>query len=161
MTVNQIFDNIQYGEKYMKEKAIKESIDKCYDKELDIFYASKRAKDLSGKVVMTENEESKVNRIISKLLVLEDRLETGKTMSDAYRKMQTAAVMDDCKALMEEATKSRKVDSKKIDAFARIVASTKYFVETNLDDGAALKESANPLFNQIMKEEKESLEETL
>ena len=67
MTVNQIFDTIQYGEQYTKNKALKESISKFYDEDLDLFYASKRIKELSGKVVMTEGEEQKVNRLISKL----------------------------------------------------------------------------------------------
>lgn len=161
MNLNQIFDIVQYGETYMKQKAIREAIEKCYDKELDIYYASKRAKQLSGEIVMSESEEQKVNRIIGKLVVLEDRLEDGKLMSDAYRKMQTASLMDDCKILMEEATKSRKVDSRKLNCFASIVASTKYFVESNLDKGAVLKESSNPLFNKMMKEERENLEEIL
>lgn len=161
MTVNQIFDTIQYGEQYTKAKALKESISKYYDEDLSLFYASKRAKELSGKIVMTEGEEQKMNRLISKLVVIEDRLEDGKTMSDAYRKMQTSALMDDCKALMEEATKSRKVDSKKLETFGKVIATAKYFVENNLDDKAALKESANPLFNKIISEEKKAIEEVL
>ena len=67
----------------------------------------------------------KINRIASKLTVLEDRLETGKLMSDAYRKMQTAAVIDDCKALMEEITASRKVDTRKLEVFAKIIGDAK------------------------------------
>ena len=161
MTVNQIFDTIQYGEQYTKNKALKESISKYYDEDLDLFYASKRAKELSRKIVMSESEEQKMNRLISKLVVIEDRLEDGKVMSDAYRKMQTSAIMDDCKALMEEATKTRKVDSKKLEVFGKVVATAKYFVENNLDDKAALKESANPLFNKIISEEKKAIEEVL
>ena len=161
MTVNQIFDTIQYGEQYTKNKALKESISKYYDEDLDLFYASKRTKELSGKIVMSESEEQKMNRLISKLVVIEDRLEDGKVMSDAYRKMQTSAIMDDCKALMEEATKTRKVDSKKLEAFGKVVATAKYFVENSLDDKAALKESANPLFNKIISEEKKAIEEVL
>lgn len=161
MTVNQIFDTIQYGEQYTKNKALKESISKYYDEDLDLFYASKRVKELSGKIVMSESEEQKMNRLISKLVVIEDRLEDGKVMSDAYRKMQTSAIMDDCKALMEEATKTRKVDSKKLEAFGKVVATAKYFVENSLDDKAALKESANPLFNKIISEEKKAIEEVL
>lgn len=161
MTVNQIFDTIQYGEQYTKNKALKESISKYYDEDLDLFYASKRVKELSGKIVMSESEEQKMNRLVSKLVVIEDRLEDGKVMSDAYRKMQTSAIMDDCKALMEEATKTRKVDSKKLEVFGKVVATAKYFVENNLDDKAALKESANPLFNKIISEEKKAIEEVL
>ena len=81
MTVNQIFDTIQYGEQYTKNKALKESISKYYDEDLDLFYASKRAKELSGKIVMSESEEQKMNSLVSKLVVIEDRLEDGKVMS--------------------------------------------------------------------------------
>lgn len=161
MTLNQIFDTVQYGENYTKKKALKEDIEKCYDSELDIYYASKRLKELSGTVVMTEGEEQKVNRLVSKLVVIEGRLESGATMSDAYRKMQTSAIMDDCKALMEEATKTRKVDSKKIETFGKMIASVKYMVENSLDDKAVLKESGNPLLNKIITEEKEAIEEIL
>lgn len=152
MTLNQIFTEIQYGEKYMKEKALTEAIEKCYDKELDLFYATKRMKEFTT-IPLTEAEEQKVNRIISKISILEDRIEAGNLMSDAYRKMQTAAVMDDCFALTEEATKFRKVDSRKLEALARIVGATKYFITENLDEGAALKESSNPLFNKFVREE--------
>ena len=158
MTLNQIFDNIMYGEKYMKEKAIKEEIERCVDREINLFYASKRAKQLSGKVVMTESEEQKVNRIISKISLLEDRIENGKTMSVAYRKMQTTSIMDDCKLLMEEATKAKKSDLRKIEVLSGIVAATKYFVESQIDESAVLKESSNPLFNKFMSEERKNIE---
>ena len=161
MTLNQIFDNIMYGEKYMKEKAIKEEIERCVDREIDLFYASKRAKQLSGKVVLTESEEQKINRIISKVSLLEDRIENGKTMSIAYRKMQTTSIMDDCKTLMEEATKVRKADARKLEVLSGIVASTKYFVESQIDENAALKESSNPLFNKFMAEERKNIENVI
>lgn len=161
MTLNQIFDNIQYGEKYMKEKALKEAIEKCYDKELDIFYASKRIKELSGNVLMTEAEELKVNRIISKVEVLENKLEVGKTMSEAYRKMQTTALMEDCKALNEEITKSRRVDSKKLEAFGKINGAVKAFVENYVDDKCVLRESTNPLLNKTIRDEIEVIKEVL
>lgn len=153
MTLNQIFNNIQYGEDFTKKQIFKEEIEKCYDSSLDIFYASKRCKELSGKTVMTESEEMKTNRIISKLIAIEDRLETGKLMSEAYRKMQTAAIIEDCKELQREITKTRKVDSNKLETFGKILATAKYFVESNLDDRAVLEASSNPLLNKIISEE--------
>ena len=112
---------------------------------------------MAKEVVVSENEEKKINRIASKLTVLEDRLETGKLMSDAYRKMQTAAVIDDCKALMEEITASRKVDTRKLEVFAKIIGDAKYFVENNLDDKVVLKDSSNLLLNKLIKEEQSNL----
>ena len=161
MTLNQIFNNIQFGEKYMKEKALNEALNRCYDKELDIFYASKRIKELSGNVVMEEAEELKVNRIISKIEILENKLEIGKTMSEAYRKMQTTALMEDCKSLQNEVTKTRKVDSRKLETFGKILATAKSFVENYIDDKCALVESSNPLLNKIIKEEKEAIKNIL
>jgi hypothetical protein len=161
MTLNNIFDNVQYGEKYFKDKALREEAEKFYDKEFDIYYASKRIKNLSGRVVMTESEEQKVNRIVSKLTILEGRIESGNTMSEAYRKMQTAAIADDCKTLMEEVTKARKTDSKKLEVFGKIVAATKYFSKENLDEGIVIKESNNPLFNKIMNDEMNLIEEVV
>ena len=160
MTLNQIFTEIQYGKEYMKEKALTEAIEKCYDNELDLFYATKRMKEFTS-IPLTEAEEQKINRIISKVGIIEERLENGNLMSDAYRKMQTAAVMDDCFALTEEATKSRKVDSRKLEALARIVGATKYFITENLDSGAALKESTNPLFNKYVRDEVADLKKVI
>ena len=139
----------------------KESIEKCYDKDLDIFYASNRCKELSGNIVMEEAEELKVNRIISKLGILESRLETGKLMSDGYRKMQAAALMEDCKALQNEITKTRKVDSRKLDVFGKILATTKYFVENAIDSATVLENSENPLLNKIISEEKDNIKEVI
>ena len=161
MTLNNIFDNVQYGEKYFKDKALREEAEKFYDKDVDLYYASKRVKNLSGRIVMTESEEQKVNRIISKLSVLEGRIESGNVMSEAYRKMQTASIADDCKTLTEEVTKARKVDSKKLEVFGKIIAATKYFAKENLDEGIVIKESANPLFNKILNEEINLIEEVV
>lgn len=161
MTLNQIFDAVQYGEKYMKEKALKEEISKAYDKELDLYYPTTRAKKLSIGVVMTEGEEQKLNRLLSKITVLEGRVEAGNAMTPAYKKMQTAAVMEDCNSLMEEVTKSRKVDSGKIETFGRIIGSVKYFMESYIDDKAAMKQSSNPLFVKFLKEEFDTIKETV
>lgn len=157
MTLNQIFDEIQYGEEKAKEKALTEEVNNFYDSELGLFYASKRLKKLSGNVVMTESEEQKVNRITSKLQVVEDRLEEGKVMSTAYKKMQAAAIMDDCKLLSEEAEKTRKYDSNKAKIFGKMIATAKYFVENNIDDKAVLKESTNLILNKAEKDEEKML----
>ena len=79
-------------------------------------------------------------------------------MSVAYRKMQTTSIMDDCKLLMEEATKAKKSDLRKIEVLSGIVAATKYFVESQIDENAVLKESSNPLFNKFMSEERKNIE---
>lgn len=161
MTLQNIFDNIQYGEDFSKKKAIKESIKKNYDEDLDIFYASKKIRELSGKIVMNESEEQKVNRLISKLGILEDRIESGKMMSESYKKMQAASIADDCEALISEATKGRKIENAKLDAFGKMVADASYFAKSYVDDKVCIKESSNSLFNKAIEEESALIEETL
>jgi len=161
MTLNQIFDTIQYGEEYTKTKALKEDITSKYDKDLDIFYASKRIKELSNKTVLSELEEQKIDRLISKLIVIEDRLEDGKPMSEAYRKMQASIILENCDNLAEEVTKSKKADLRKVETFAKMVAATKYFVENSLDTKAVLKENTNPVYTKHFSEEKKAIENIL
>lgn len=157
MTINQIFDIVQYGEEKAKEKALSEEVHNFYDKDLALFYASKRIKKLSGNVVMTESEEQKVNRITSKIESIEDRLEEGKVMSTAYKKMQAAAIMEDCKSLSDEAGKTRKFDSNKAKTFGKMIATAKYFVENNIDDKVVLKEGTNLVLNKAEKDEEKML----
>lgn len=157
MTLNQIFDKIQYGEEYAKQKALKEAVMRDYDDELALFYGSKRVRELSGNVVLSETEESKINRVASKMAVVEDRLEAGKLMSEAYKKMQGTAILEDCKSIMEDVTKTRKIDSKKAEVLGKIVGTAKYFVNSCLDNNAVLSESTNPLLNKTIKEESEMI----
>ena len=161
MTLQNIFDNIQYGEDYTKNKAIKESINRSYDKDIDIFYASKKIKELSGKIVMTEGEEQKVNRLISKLTIIEDRMEANKPMTASYKKMQGAAIASDCEGIISEATKSKKTDSNKLDVFGKMVADAKYFAKIYIDDSICIKEGNNPLVNKSISEESALLEEVI
>ena len=161
MTLQNLLDNVQYGEDYTKNKAIKESIEKTYDRDIDVFYASKKIKELSGRVIMTEGEEQKVNRLISKIAIIEDRMEANKPMTVPYKKMQAASIAADCEGLISEATKSRKVESNKLDIFGKMIADAKYFAKMYIDDSICIKESSNPLMNKIMNEESALLEEVI
>jgi hypothetical protein len=160
MTLNQLFTEIQYGKEYMKNKTLTEAIKKCYDEEYDTFSASKRAKQVSN-VVWTEGEELKLNRILSKITVLEDRVDNGKPMSEAYRKMQTASIADDCNLFTEEVLKFKRVDSRKLESAARIIGDVKYYMTNYVDDKAAIKESNNPLFNKFIREEISDIEKVI
>ena len=161
MTLQNIFDNVQYGEEYSKRKAIKESIEKNYDKDVDIFYASKKIRELSGKTVLSESEEQKVNRLISKLTVMEDRIEANKPMTLSYKKMQSAAIASDCELLFTEATKTKRIDNNKADIFGKMAADAEFFIKTYIDDSICMKESANYIINKSAKEEMSVLEETI
>lgn len=161
MTLNNILDNIQYGKEYTKEKILREGIEKCYDEELDIFYASTRIKDLSGNIVMDESEEANVNTICSKVQALETRLEKSNPMSEAYRKMQGFAIVESCEHFIDNITKSRKIDTRKAECFGKMIAATEYFVESYIDCKAIFKESSNPLLNKIIKDELKGIESIL
>jgi hypothetical protein len=161
MTLNQLLSNIQYGEEYTKKKTLKEELEKDFDKDLDLFYASKRIKKIAKNTVFSESEETKVNRLASKLVVIEDRLENGRPMSEGYRKMQASAIFDSCKLLEEEVKSNRKMDSKKVESIGKIIAAAKYFVESRLDEKAVLKKSEQPLLDKYISEESEAIEEVL
>lgn len=161
MTLNSLLNQIQYGEEYTKLQLVKESVEKNYDEETGIFYASERVKDLANKIILTEAEETKVGRMVAKLSVIENKMENGKLMSDAYRKFQATAILEDCKLLFESVEALRKVDSEKIKGISKIVATAKYFVEENVDANAVLTESKNPLINKYIKEEINYMEKVL
>ena len=161
MTLNNIFNEIQYGKEYTKFQIVKESVEKNYDEETGIFYATGRIKDLATRLVLTESEESKVGRIIAKLSTIEKKLEDGKLMSEAYRKMQAAAIMEDCRDLVYSVENLKKVDSEKVKGISKIVGTTKYFVECNVDEEAVLYESKNPLINKLVKDEIDYIEQVL
>ena len=159
MTLKNILDNIQYGEEYSKFKSIKESIENNYDKELNIFYASGRIKDIAHSMTLTESEEQKINRILTKLNPIEDRIESGKIMSEAYKKMQASSLMESCSSLEEEIFNNKL--SSNSENIAKIVATTKYFVENYVDENVVLKESNKPLFNKFINEEFNNLKQVL
>lgn len=161
MTLNTLLNQIQYGEEYTKVKIVEESVNRHYDEGTGIFYATGRIKELANKIVLTESEESKVGRMVAKLSTIESKLENGKLMSDAYRKYQATAILEDCKNLFESVEMLRKVDSEKIKGISKIIATAKYFVEENIDANAVLVESKNPLINKYIKEEKGYIEQVL
>ena len=161
MTLQNIFDNIQYGEDYTKNKAIKESIKNSYDEDIDVFYASKKVRELASAVTLSESEEQKINRLISKLGLIEDRLEQNKPMNEGYRKMQGAALANDCEALISEATRTKKIDNTKIATIGKIVADAEYFTINYLDENTLFKESSNPLLNKVIDEEYSFVEEVI
>ena len=118
-------------------------------------------KELAKPLVLTESEESKIGRLVAKISSIETRMENGKIMSDAYRKMQAAALLEDCNAVFESVENLKKVDSNKIATLSKIVGTAKYFVENNIDDAAVLAESKNPLINKYIKEEANAINQIL
>lgn len=161
-TLQDIFNKVQYGEEYCKFKQVKESIEKNYDKDTDIFHASGRIKDLCKGMALNEEFEKIVDHICNKIEVVEDRLYREDVMSPQYKKIQATTILEDCNKIVTKSNKRgtyEELPSKQ--EFAKIVSTAKYFVETYLDDKAVLKESTNAEFNKFMREENYNIEQVL
>lgn len=161
MTLNSILNEIQYGSEYTKFQAVKESISNSFDDESGIFYASKRIKELSKKIVLEEKEENILGRLLSKISLFENKLEDGKIITDAYKKIQATAISEDCTSLIRGVENLKKVDSEKIKNISKIVSTARYFVENFIDDKTVFAESDNLIMNRIIKEDLKYFEEIL
>ena len=153
MTLNNILNEIQYGPEYTKFQIVKESVLNSFDDETGIFYASKRIKELSNKIVLEEKEEKIIGRILAKLNVFENKLEEGKVITEAYKKMQATAISEDCTALVRNIENVKKIDSEKVKNISKIVSTAKYFVESFVDDRVVFLESDNLIINRCIKED--------
>lgn len=153
MTLNNILNEIQYGPEYTKFQIVKESVLNSFDDETGIFYASKRIKELSNKIVLEEKEEKIIGRILAKLNVFESKLEEGKVITEAYKKMQATAISEDCTALVRNIENVKKIDSEKVKNISKIVSTAKYFVESFVDDRVVFLESDNLIINRCIKED--------
>jgi hypothetical protein len=153
MTLNNILNEIQYGPEYTKFQIVKESVLNSFDDETGIFYASKRIKELSNKIVLEEKEEKIIGRILAKLNVFENKLEEGKVITEAYKKMQATAISEDCTALVRNIENVKKIDSEKVKNISKIVSTAKYFVESFVDDKVVFLESDNLIINRCIKED--------
>jgi hypothetical protein len=153
MTLNNILNEIQYGPEYTKFQMVKESVLNSFDDETGIFYASKRIKELSNKIVLEEKEEKIIGRILAKLNVFESKLEEGKVITEAYKKMQATAISEDCTSLVRNIENVKKIDSEKVKNISKIVSTAKYFVESFVDDRVVFLESDNLIINRCIKED--------
>lgn len=161
-TLQDIFNKVQYGEEYCKFQQVKESIEKNYDKDTDIFHASGRIKDLCRGMTLDEEYERIVDHICNKIETVENRLYNEDIMSPQYKKIQACSILEDCGKIVAKANKRgtyETLPSKQ--EFGKIVSTAKYFVETYLDSSAILKESTNTEFNKFIREEDYNIEQVL
>ena len=162
MTINEIFKEIEYGKEYCLFEATKDSIERAYDKDTDIFYASKRIKDIAKKVALNEEDEKIIDRISNKCEIVEDRLFAETVMSPAYKKLTAATLYEECEKIQNKTKKRGDYAALKgAEALGKIIATTKYFVESYLDDKAILKECDNVQFNRFIKDELYNIEQVL
>lgn len=154
MTLNDILIVERYGEDYMKFENLKNQILENYDNEYDVYYNSKRVKNLEDRMVLENSMEKTIDKIRVLSEAVESRLFDGKPMTAAYKKIQATAIVESCNELIESTNvRSRYNEFKNKEELQKIVASTKYFVETYLNDKAVIKESANSLFNKNVRDE--------
>ena len=161
MTINEIFKEVEYGKEYCAFETIKESLEKAYDKENDIFYASKRIKDIVKKVALNEDCEKIVNKIINKCEVIEDRIYNEDKMSPQYKKLNSISIYEECEKLNTKASKRAEYATMKGEELGKVIATAKYFVENFLDSETVLKESTNVQFNRFVKDELYNISQVL
>ena len=162
MTINEIFKEIEYGKEYCLFEATKESLEKAYDKDTDIFYASKRIKDIAKKVALNEDCEKIIDRICNRCEIVEDKLFSETKMSSAYKKLTATTLYEDCEKIIAKTNKRVDYASLKgSQELGKIIATVKYFAESYLDDEAVLKESNNVQFNRYIKDELYNIEQVL
>jgi hypothetical protein len=161
-TLKDIMNTVQYGEDYMSFEKVKKSILENYDKENDIFFASGRIKDIKKTMVVSEEAEKIIDRISTKCDLVEQRIYQGKEISEAYKKIQASAIMEDCNSIIKMVNSRPeydKISSKQ--ELGQILATAQYFVENTLDDLATINESTNSLFNKYVKDESDKISEVL
>lgn len=162
MTINEIFKEIEYGKEYCLFESTKESLERAYDSETDIFHASERIKDIVKKVALNESEEKIIDKICNKCEVVEDRLFTETKMSPAYKKLTATAIYEECDKITAKTNKRGDYAALKgSEELGKVIATAKYFVENYLDDKAVLRESTNAQFNRFVKDELYNIEQVL
>lgn len=161
-TLQDIFNEVQYGKEYCNFKNIKESIERNYDKDTDIFHASGRIKEICKTVTLEEEFEKIVDHICNKIELVENRLYNEDNMSPQYKKIQAQTIYEDCNKIIAKSNKRGTYETLpgKLE-FAKIVTTAKYFVENYLDKDVVLKESTNAEFNKFMREESYNIEQVL
>lgn len=161
MTIQDIFNTVQYGEDYCNFQNIKESIERNYDKDTDIFYASGRIKDILKGVSLEDKYEHIVEHIINKCESVEERIFNEDKMSPSYKKLQACSILEDCNKIINDSNKRGTytvMPSKK--EMAQIISTAKYFVESYLsNEEAVIKESNNVEFNRMIKDESYNIEQ--
>lgn len=162
MTIQNILNEVQYGEEYCKFKMIKESIERNYDKDTDIFHATGRINDLCKGVTLDEEYGRIIEHISNKCESVENRLFAEEVMSPQYKKIQATSIMEDCNKIIAKTNKRGTYETipSKLE-FAKIIATAKYFTESYLDSEAVLKESTNAEFNRMVKDELYNISQVL
>lgn len=162
MTLQDLLNEEQYGKEYCKFQKVKDSIEKNYDKDTDIFHASGRIQEITKGLVMTEDYEKIVDHICNKCELVENRLYNEDKMSPQYKSLQAASILEDCNKIISKADKRgtyETIPSK--EQFAKVVSTAKYFVESYLDGSLKAKKSNNAEFNRLIAEEDSNIEQVL
>lgn len=153
-TVRDILNCCQYGQEVVEAKENKTKILESRDAETGIFLVSQRISDLSSKIFMEDCAFAKpIQRMITKFSSVEERIQDGKTLSPAYKKMQALSIKEDYDNivnLISNRKEYNKISDKR--ALGKIVAAAKHGIK-EINEQAVFTESENTLFNSYIKEE--------
>lgn len=157
-TLQDLFDEAQYGKEQCEFRKICEDIKHNYDEDTKIFHASGRIKSIFKGTTLTEDVEKVFDHICNKLDNVENRLYNEDVMSPNYRKLQAASIIEDCNKIIAKSNKRGDYVQLPKVATAKAVATAKFFVENYLDDSVVMKPTNNVEFRNLIAEETGNIE---
>lgn len=162
MTVREVLNNCRYGKEIVEAETNKKNILESRDEETGTFLVSQRIADLSSKLFMEDCAFTKpIQKMITKFSSVEERIADGKTLSPAYKKMQSVSINEDYTTvinLISNRKEYNKIADKR--ALGKILAAAKIGLK-DINKDAVIKESENTLFNSYIKEEAAFIEDVL
>jgi chaperonin GroEL (HSP60 family) len=163
-SINEILLKVKHGDQYVKTENIKKTILENYDTETNLLFSSQRIDDIRKSMFFEEN--SIVARNIEKAKVklenAETRLYDGKILTEAYKRMTSSGLIQDYNTIIESL--NSKIEYNKFsdkEKLGRILATIKYATKEYINPSATFKESVNPSFNAIIKEEFNSINDVI
>lgn len=157
-TLQDLFDEAQYGKEQCEFRKICEDIKNNYDEDTKIFHASGRIKSIFKGTTISEDLEKTFDHICNKLDNVENRLYNEDVMSPSYKKLQAASIIEDCNKIIAKSNKRGDYVQLPKVATAKAIATAKFFVENYLDDSVVMKTSSNPEFKSLIAEETGNIE---
>ncbi|MDR0676475.1 MAG: hypothetical protein LBF97_05500 [Elusimicrobiota bacterium] len=164
MTISDILNKVKHGEEYVKTENIKKTILENYDNETNLLFSSQRIDDLRKSMFFDENSiiARNIEKAKVKLENAETRIYDGKILSESYKRMTSSGLVQDYNTIIESL--NSRVEYNKFsdkEKLGRILATIKYATKEYINPTANFKESVNPSFNAIIKEEYNAIYDTI
>jgi hypothetical protein len=163
-TISDILSKVKNGEEFVKTENIKKSILENYDSETNLLFSSQRIDDLRKSMFFEENSiiARNIEKAKVKLENAETRLYDGKILTEAYKRMTSSGLIQDYNTIIESL--NSRIEYNKFsdkNKLGRILATIKFAAKEYINPTANFKESANPSFNAIIKEEYNAIYDTI